>query len=83
MLAFRVLVKLNRLVAGLWGVPADTIHSLARRPSQSLHQENHVAAQQMDAQVQDLQARYRRHEQGDGRARRAMAIRCRSHSRLD
>lgn len=49
--------------------------SLLRRPSKSLHQENHVPAKQMDRRRQDLQAGRRDHQQRNRRAGRKMGIR--------
>lgn len=49
--------------------------SLLRRPSQSLHQENHVPAKQVDGRRQDIEAGRRHHEQRDGRTGRAMGVR--------
>lgn len=40
-----------------------------RRPSESVHQEDHESAEQVDAEVQDLETRRRCHEQRDGGAR--------------
>jgi len=49
--------------------------SLLRRPSQSVHQENHVPAKQVDGRRQDLEAGRGDYKQRDGRTRRAMGVR--------
>ena len=60
-------------LCGTWHALTERSH--LGRPGQGLHQEDHVAAEQMDATRQDLQARRRHHRQGDGRARGAVAVR--------
>lgn len=47
---------------------ADAVESIIGRSGQGVHQENHVATQQVDARRQDLKARGSDHQQGDRRA---------------
>ena len=48
--------------------------SYVRRPSQSLHQEDHVSIEQMDAGRKDFQAGCGDYKQGDGRECGEMAV---------
>ena len=50
--------------------------SVGRRPSQGLHQEDHVAAEPVDARRQNLKARRGDYEQRKWRDHRAMAVQC-------
>lgn len=55
--------------------PATYDDSILGRPSQSIHQENNVATEQMDAGRQDLKTGHSDYKQRNRREYRKMAIR--------
>lgn len=59
-----------------------TFASLLGWSSQGVHQENHVAAEQVDGGRQDFQTSGGYHQQRDWRTRWAVAIRCSDHEQV-